>query len=91
MILSFLFLFPYSLNSLTIGASALHTETLLSQVGEVTLILRTSSGEGKADGRGEMESGVRDWGDCGSKQRLCVESVRLWLLVDCYMEKATQR
>lgn len=48
---------------LTIGASDLHTDTLLSKVGDVTLILRTSSGEGKADWKGEMESGVRDWGD----------------------------
>lgn len=87
----FLFLFSFLLNSLTIGASDLHTETLLSKVGEVTLILRTSSGEGKADGKGEMESGVGDWGDCGSKERLWVESVRLWPLVDCYLEKATQR
>lgn len=51
--------------SLTIGASDLHTETLLSLVGEVTLNLRTSSGEGKAEGKGERERGVRDWGERG--------------------------
>lgn len=78
--------------SLTIGASDLHTETLLSKEGDVTLILRTSSGEGKADENGEMESGVRDWGDSrvgdrGSKFRLWAESVLLWPLVCCCEEK----
>lgn len=71
-----------SLRSLTIGASDLHAGALLSSTGDVTLILRTSSGEGKADGNGEMERGVRDWGDStvgdgGSKFRLWAESVRL--------------
>lgn len=67
---------------LTIDASDLHTNTLLSRGGDVTLILRTVSGEGKADGKGEMESGVRDWGDSrvgdvGSMLRLWAESVLL--------------
>lgn len=67
---------------LTIVASDLHTDTLLSRPGEVTLILRTISGEGKVDGKGEMESGVRDWGDSkvgdgGSMIRLWAESVLL--------------
>lgn len=52
-----------SLNSLTIGASDRHTETLLSSLAEVTLTLRTSSGDGKAEGKGERERGVLDWGD----------------------------
>lgn len=75
-----------TLEILTIGASDLHTETLLSLVGDVTLTLRTASGEGKADEKGERETGVRDWGDSrvgdeGSQDRLCAESVRLWPLV----------
>lgn len=77
-----------SLRSLTSGASDLHTGALLSSVGDVTLILRTSSGDGKAGGKGERERGVRDWGDSrvgdgGSKFRLCAESVRLWPLFRC--------
>lgn len=75
--------------TLTIGASDLHTETLLSWVGDVTLTLRTSSGEGKADEKGVRERGVRDWGDSrvgdgGSKVGLCAESVRLWPLLCCF-------
>lgn len=77
-----------NLHFLTIGAPELHTETLLSGVGDVTLTLRTSSGDGKADGKGETESWVRDEeGDRGSK--LWVESVLLWPLVryDVRMKK----
>ena len=74
------------------GVSELHTETLLSKEGDVTLTLRTTSGEGKADERGDGENGARDWGDSGvgeegSKPRLCVESVLLWPLVRCHEEK----
>lgn len=70
--------------------SKLHTETLLSQEGDVTLTLRTCSGDGKADVKGE--SGVKDWGDSGvgeggSKLKLWAESVLLWPLVRCYEEK----
>lgn len=77
-------------NSLTIGVSKLHIASFPSKDGDVTLTLRTVSGEGKADGKGDRESGVRDWGDSrvgagegerGSKLRLCVESVLLWPLV----------
>ena len=78
----------------TIGVSELHTETLLSRQGDVTLTLRTSSGDGKADGKGDRESGVSDWGDSGvgegervSKLRLWVESVLLWPLVRCCEER----
>lgn len=56
------------------------------------MTLRTSSGEGKADGKGDRESGVRHWGDSvvgegerGSKLRL--ESVLLWPLVRFHEEK----
>lgn len=56
----------------------------------MTLTLRTCSGEGRADGNGDRESGVRDWGDSGvgegergSKLRLWAESVLLWPLVRC--------
>lgn len=75
---------------LTSGASELHTEILLSGVGDVTLILRCSSGDGNVDANGETERGVRDWGDSGiedgergSKLRLCAESVLLCPLERC--------
>lgn len=77
---------------LTIGVSMLQTESLLSEEKDVTLILRTSSGEGKAGGKGDGESGesgLRDWGgsrvgEGGSKLRLCIESVLLWPLARCH-------
>lgn len=77
---------------LTIGLSMLHTESLLSEEKDVTLILRTSSGEGKEGWKGDGESGPRDWGDSrvgegGSKLRLWVESVLLWPLARCHWEK----
>lgn len=48
------------LSRLTMTPSFLHTNSFLSGGGEVTLILRCSSGEGKAEGKGEGERGVRD-------------------------------
>lgn len=76
---------------ITIEASELHIETLFSAEGDVTLILRTSSGDGTADGNGDMESGVRDWGDSSVEgergSRLWVESVLLWPLVRCDMRR----
>lgn len=71
------------------GVSELHTESLLSEDIDVTLILRTSSGKGKADRKGDGDSGLRDWGDSrvgegGSKLRLWVESVLLWPLERCH-------
>lgn len=87
-------LFFLLLHPPTIGVSELHTETLPS-TGDVTLTLRTSSGEGKADGKGDKERGVRDWGvirvgEGGSKFKLRVESVLLWPLACCYEEPEMQ-
>lgn len=66
------------------GVSELQNDTVLSRLGEVTLILRTSSGEGKAEGKsgGPEKKGEVGSGEGGS--RLWVESVRLWPLVRCH-------
>lgn len=63
--------------------SFLHANSFLSGGGEVTLTLRCSSGEGKAEEKGERERGVRDCGDRGSRLTLCAESVLLWPWADC--------
>lgn len=63
--------------------SFLHANSFLSGGGEVTLILRCSSGEGKAEGKGDREMGVRDCGDRGSRLTLWAESVLLWPGADC--------
>lgn len=58
--------------------SFLQANSFLSGGGEVTLILRRSSGEGAAEGKGERVRGVSDCGDRGSRFRLWAESVLLW-------------
>lgn len=79
---------------LTICVSELHTDGLLSSVGDVTLALRTASGDGNAEGKGDSESGVRDRGDSGveagergSKIKLWEESVLRWPLPRCIVSR----
>lgn len=74
--------FVFLLRCLTMVPSFLHANSFLSGGGEVTLILRCCSGEGKAEGKGERETGVRDCGDRGSRLTLWAESVLLWPWAD---------
>lgn len=58
--------------------SELHTECLLSSGEDVTLTLRTASGEGNAEGKGDSESGVRDWGESGVEEGERGSKIKLW-------------